>query len=277
MRIKHYIVTYNNPIWVKCAETILACPVPEGVVREIFVLNNHTNFELPEHLRYRVIPIHNQGRPDFSTGHLSRSWNQGLIHGFRNLKNPDADIVVLSQNDAEFEADYLPRLIDLHTRFDITTHGQGDNCVSYSAAGVRRVGLWDERFCGIGHQEGDYFLRIAKYLGERASINDPQHGRYHQPSPSITRMLPTGHARREPSHLASTPWHRLAEKFFAHKWGGMTGPMFWHPGNDPHRAVPQAVSYIHYPYFEHDVETLAEQNYLFLDHIEAPEPADRRY
>jgi hypothetical protein len=278
MKIKHYIVTYKNPIWERCAESILACPVSADCVREIFVLNNHTNFVLPDHLRFRVFPIHNQGRPDFSTGHLARSWNQGLIHGFRSLKAPDADIVVLSQNDAEFHPDYLPKLLDLHQSFDIVTHGEGDNCVTYTATGVRRVGLWDERFCGIGHQEGDYFLRVVKYLKERASVTDRQHGRFHQPVQAITRALPTGHARREPSHLAATPYHALSEQMFFYKWGNMTGPMFWNQqDNDPNHAEQKMNNFVFYPYFEHDVETLVEQHYIHLQAIPDPEPADRPY
>jgi hypothetical protein len=254
------------------------CPVPDGVIREITILNNHSNFSIPIDLVDKIAVIDNQGRADWSTGHLSRSWNQGLIHGFRSLREPDADIVILCQNDAEFNADYLPVIIDRHQRYDITTHGQGDNCVTYSAAGVRQVGLWDERFCNIAHQEGDYFLRARKYLGQRASINDPQHGRFHNPEGAITRALPTGHARREASHLASTPYHPLAEKVFASKWANMTSPMFWNGvNNNPDTAELKADQYMYYPYFEHDVATLKEQRYVHLEQVGAPEPADRRY
>ena len=38
--------------------------------------------------------INNALRPDFSTGHLSRNWNQALINGFKNLAEPEVDYVV---------------------------------------------------------------------------------------------------------------------------------------------------------------------------------------
>lgn len=263
MRIKHYVVTYRNPVWIECVRSILRTPTEHE--RSITVINNHTEFAMPEDLAERVQVLHNTLRPDWSTGHLARNWNQAIIHGFGNLVQPHADIVVTSQNDSTFEPGYLDRLIDAHQRFDIITSGDGDNCVSYTAAGVRRVGLWDERFCSIFHQEGDYFARAAKFLGERASINDHCHGRVRNP---IDIGLCTKIGQTE-LHAAirnvSNPTVHLTAALFGAKWSGLRD-WPWQPQgegwNTPETATITLPSFILYPYFEGPVETLREQNYI---------------
>jgi hypothetical protein len=40
---------------------------------------------------------------------------------------------------------------------------------------VKQVGLFDERFCNIGLQEADYFLRCLLYNKDRSSLNDIEH------------------------------------------------------------------------------------------------------
>lgn len=255
-RIKHYIVTYNNPIWIKCVESIIDTPTYHD--RQIIVVNNHSNFEVPEHLIGLVRVIDNQSRPDFSTGHLARNWNECLIDGFRDLSNSDADIVICSQNDAEFEPDYLDRLIALHERFDLVTHGPGDNCISYTAQAVRRVGLWDERFCNIGFQEADYFLRSVKWLGDRCAINDEYHGRSHNPSQIVVKDLVTGYYRDDEAHFTSLRYHAVSRAVLDAKWGEAA----WHEGEPNVLAEPLIPSAMMYPYFESQVETLKYQNFI---------------
>lgn len=258
MRIKHYIVTYNNnPILEKCVRTILATPAGPHA-RQIFIINNHTNFALPEELLSEVTVLHNVLRPDFSTGHLARNWNQALIAGFERLNRPAADIVICCQNDTEFAPNYLENTVELHKTFDLVSTGAGDNCISYTPRAVKRVGLWDERFCGITHQEGDYLLRAAKYLNDKASINDGYHGRVLNPvTTPVTMETKTGYQRRDPAHLASIRNFGQCAAMFTAKWG--IQPERW---SNPHAVEQKIDNYILYPYFEGEVETLREQRYL---------------
>ncbi|MBB4005782.1 glycosyltransferase family 2 protein [Allorhizobium taibaishanense] len=259
MKIKHYIVTYkNNPKLETCVESILNTPTEHD--RSIYVIANHSLDCLPD--RYPVKMLRNELRPDFSTGHLARNWNQALINGFVDLKSPDADLLILSQNDCEFETGYLDECIRLHQTYDLVTYGEGDNCISYAPRAVARVGLWDERFCNIGYQEADYLLRAAIYLRDKASINDgANHKRQHNPIDTVekvTKRLPTGYDRKEESHMASMRYHRHTHDLFLAKWKRPPGD--W--ADDYLSTQQHLLNHIYYPYFEADVETLAEQNYL---------------
>lgn len=263
MRIKHFIVTYNNNDILKTSiDSIFETSTQHE--RTVYVISNHSKDEYSG--SHPVVWLRNATRPDFSTGHLSRNWNQALINGFKNLQDPDADILILSQNDCPFEADYLERCLALHEQYDLVSYGIGDNCVSYSPKAVSRVGLWDERFCNIGYQEADYFLRAAKYLGDRASINDgEQHHRLHNPIDNVAAVVKpetNGFRRKDNSHLQSMQYHRQSGSFFVAKWG--MNPERWQPGFLD--AQQRVNNFIFYPYFEKHIETLKEQMYLaFFD------------
>ncbi len=49
--------------------------------------------------------------------------------------------------------------------------------IVYTPEAIRRVGLYDERFVGICHHEGDFFLRASLALREAACIHDTVHSR----------------------------------------------------------------------------------------------------
>ena len=120
MKIKQYIVTYNNnKILHNCLQSIFNnLNDYELDILDVYVINNHSNFALEEKFKDKVNVIHNYGRPDFSTGHLSRSWNQCIIHGFVDLNNPSVDIVATCQNDTIFQKNYVTNLIELHKIYD---------------------------------------------------------------------------------------------------------------------------------------------------------------
>lgn len=116
MRIKHYIVTYNNnEVLNNCLESLW--DIFENYTKDeyqVYIINNHSNFSINRKFERYVEVIHNDLRPDFSTGHLSRNWNQAILHGFKDLNNPDCDILVTNQNDCEFDGDFVPNLIEWH-------------------------------------------------------------------------------------------------------------------------------------------------------------------
>ena len=262
MRIKQYIVTYNDSYELnECLKSIFNNLSKDELEKlEINVINNHTNIEVNSDYYDRINILHNVLRPDFSTGHLARNWNQALINGFKSLVNPDADIVIANQNDCRFFKNYISTLLEYHKNYDLITAGCGDNFLSYNVNAVKKIGLWDERFCNIGYQEADYFLRAVKYNRHKVSINDNCHGRVHNPiENTIAFQYSTGGDRRTKFHTDSMIYHSISRNIFNKKWE--VNPERW---NDPDfsNLEPLIPSFVYYPYFEKDIETLKEQRYL---------------
>jgi hypothetical protein len=261
MKIKQYIVTYNNSYQINEGLTSLFNAISDEELNllEVYVINNHSTFRLNPEFEERVVVLHNTLRPDFSTGHLSRNWNQAIINGFKNLNSPDADIVITNQDDTRFEKNYISTLIKLHTTYNFIQFGYGDNFISYTPQAVKRIGMWDERFCGIGYQEADYLLRAYLYNKENSSMHDYSHGRVLNPvGDKIIDLIPPGYDRREPYHLKALNHHDYNKRLFTRKWN--INPGRW--GTSMDELKPLIESYILYPYFEADVETLREQQYL---------------
>ena len=276
VRVSIYIVTYKNP---DDLNSNISSILASGAEVRINVINNHSQFFLEPTYEKEVTVLHNRLRPDFSTGHLSRNWNQALLHGFKDLKNPASDIVVAVQDDVLFKPDWLSRLVELHRRYSFITQGIGDAFCSYLPDAVRKAGLWDERFCSIGWGEGDYFLRSLIYNREGCSINDPAHGRLHNPlegntvipehlfattqrGDSLLITTPQTNCDRKDAHVSSLKYHGLGQTIFRHKWG--LSDCFW---TAEHHAVRKSLvpNYVTYPYFEKDVEGLLDKNYIVAD------------
>jgi len=286
--INLYIVTYRSP---GDLNNNIASILASGADVRINVINNHSEFFLDPTHEKAVTVLHNNLRPDFSRGHLARNWNQALLYGFRDLRNPASDIVITVQDDVLFKADWLPNLLDLHRRYSFITMGPGDAFCSYLPEAVCKIGLWDERFCNIGSQEGDYFLRALIYNRDSSSINDRVHGRQHNPegsntfaplladfrkelereeteadavarADSLLISVPRWNTHRKEEHLSSMKFHRLTRTIFTHKWGVSEG--HW---TAEHYALVKSLipNYITYPYFERDVEGLREKNYIVSD------------
>jgi hypothetical protein len=281
-RVSIYIVTYRNSVDLnRNISSILA----SGFDGRINVINNHSHFFLDPRYEKSVTVLHNCLRPDFSTGHLARNWNQALLHGFRDLNNPASDIVVTVQDDVLFKKDWLPRLIDLHRRYSFITQGLGDAFCSYLPGAVTKVGMWDERFCNIGWSEGDYFLRSLIYNREGSSINDIGHRRLHNPlegnafdhapgsaterADSLLITCPQMNFDRRDAHASSIKYHALGEAIFRHKWGLADNP--W---TTEHHSIRKSLvpSYVMYPYFEKDIEGLRDKNYIV-----AEDEAEKRF
>jgi len=259
MKIKHYIVTYNNNEVLNISlESIFntLCKYDRDEYK-VYIINNHSNFLIDPKFEAYVEVLHNMVRPDFSTGHLSRNWNQSIINGFADLSNPDCDIVITSQNDCIFIDNFIENLIDLHKIYDFIQFGAGDNFISYTANAIIEVGLWDERFCNIGYQEADYFLRSVLYNTNKTSINDISHKRTHNEiNNTIIHQSNTGYVRQEPSHMTSLKYHTISENVYIEKWGDSPGNHIkngWSFDNLKH-LNPQIKSYMYYPYFEKNIK-----------------------
>lgn len=275
MKIKVYIVTYNNDeVLNKNLDSLYQSDLL-AYDYEIIIINNHSRFEaVIDRPNLRV--VHNSVRPDFSDGHLARDWNFALIDGFRDITNPDCDIVVACQNDTIFYPNWCSYLIELHTRqnkrYDFIQFGAGDNFMSWKPRGVKQIGLWDERFCSTAFQEGDYFLRARIYHPKRVSINDHHHKRVHNEEKN--RVLNVEHSQHESNkQFKSTVINKkIAQNFYKTKWrcrckqcrkrDAHTGAPYksW---DHPHVDVkPEVKSYIMYPYFEWPFrDALKNQNF----------------
>jgi len=262
MKIKLYIVSYrnDNDLYSNLL-SISNSNISHNL--EINIINNYSEMESPYISNFKFNILNNVCRPDFSTGHLSRNWNQAIINGFKDLNNPDCDILMTCQDDTIFEKDWLDKIVKLHEEYSFITAGVGDNFCSYLPEAVKNIGLWDERFCGIGFQEADYFLR-ARIYNKNSSINDYQHVRVLNPCnvEICNRTLPVISDNKmnfSEFHMKSQKFHMLNKKFFYKKWN--INPEGW-DHNVPNNSLIE--NYIYYPYFECNILNLKDKNY-FID------------
>lgn len=177
MKIKIYIVTYNNNNALNNTLDSLFTTITDNHNIFIYLINNHSNLYINNDYSNKIHIIHNSVRPDFSTGHLARDWNCAIINGFQDLNNPNCDILVTCQNDSVFSPSWLDKLILWHEKYSFISACPGDGFCSYTVDSVKNVGLWDERFNSIEFQEADYFNRQKIFNRNNASINDFHHNR----------------------------------------------------------------------------------------------------
>lgn len=273
MKAKLYILTYDNEQHLnEGLHSLFMGDLSEHEL-EVYIINNHTNFILHDEFKDKVTVLHNVLQPDFGTGHTSRNWNQGLMHGFKDLDNPDCDLVILAQDDTYYHYDWLNLLHDIHfiQGYHFFSVGAGDMLHSYTPTAVKKVGMWDERFGAICFMEHDYFIRAAMYLGEKASVNDTAHaaGLYSFNELSVARSVAENPLRNQHNRnqvaVRSAEYHGWGDtnpfaELFKAKWGGYSREV---PTaqflNNPRK--PGITSYIYYPYFESKIEDLMGKGY----------------
>ena len=262
MKIKLYIVTYNNNAILNdwALKTLFESDFPFEN-NEIFIINNHSSIYIEPDYRDKIKILNNDLRPDFSTGHLARNWNQAIINGFRNLNNPDCDLVIACQNDVKFYKDWYSKLIltIIKYGYKYITYGTGDQFQVFTADAIKNIGIYDERFCNIQFQEGDYFLRALLNYDEYSSINDHGHGRIlNINNAKIIENTETGFVRKEKSHIDSNFYHSISRKFWYMKWD--IKETHWDI-ETIYNMRPKILNYMMYPYFEKDILNLEEKYY----------------
>ena len=177
--IKIFIVTYKrNKVLGQTLDRLFNhtdfCNIPNT---EVNIINNHSDFEISEEHKGKVNVIHNNTRPDWDEGNLARNWNEALLHGFRDLNNPDSKIVVTMQNDIVLHPNWATNLLKMHKKYTFVTGQLGDNIISYRPDAVKKIGMWDERFLTPANKEADYYIRALISNKEKSLINDRTHGR----------------------------------------------------------------------------------------------------
>lgn len=266
MKIKIYIVTYNNNKILNewSLKTLFESDLSSkkyDIKVEINVINNHSNILIDDKFINKINILNNVLRPDFSTGHLARNWNQAIINGFKDIKNPDCDILVCCQNDTKFKKNWLEDLIELHKTFSFITQGQGDCFHSYTIDAIKNIGLWDERFCTICFQEHDYFLRALIYNKDFSSINSHHSKQLLNPiNIELLEKTQCGAQRGEESHFISRQNIDICHHLFNAKWGVKHAQ--WNTDFKWVPSISKIQNFIYYPYFEKNILNLKEKNYL---------------
>tara|TARA_B100001778_G_scaffold78757_1_gene63567 strand:+ start:252 stop:1040 length:789 start_codon:yes stop_codon:yes gene_type:complete len=261
MYIKIYILTYNNNYILNewCLKTLFNSDI-FNYKCQINVINNHSNIKINEEYSSKVNLLNNILRPDFSCGHIAKDWNAAIVNGFKDLNNPDCDIVICVQNDEKFKKNWATNIIDYHTRFDFITFGSGDGFMSFKPNAIKNIGLFDERFL-CGKQEHDYFVRAMIYHTEKSSINDHTH-KYilNSVENNVMEITLDGNDKKREKEakdvVKSYENYQMPSRiFFKIKWGEDNIP-------DVLPKKAQTYSIMLYPYFEKNILTLKEQSYI---------------
>ena len=133
--------------------------------------------------------------------------------------------------------------------------------MSWTPEGVKRIGLWDESFQMSGHTS-DYFLRALIYNKEKSSINDYHHNRLL--NVENRKIADRPDIPKKQRNIINT---NNGLKMIEHKWGKIEGCSQlltnWTLQLINNSEIkPKCSSRIMYPYFEKDIATLKEQNYI---------------
>jgi hypothetical protein len=257
-KIKIYIVTYKNPQHLQLnLDSIFSSNVNKEII-EVHVINNHSEiFSIPSEYEVNVKVHHQTTRANWGCGHIARDWNQALVQGIENLKKPSCSQIILCQDDTIWNKDWYQKLSKIHTKYNFYTCGWGDNFMSFLPDAVSNIGLFDERFCAIGYQEGDYFLRAWMYNRDKSSINDGHHGRVINPCEDVAHRADNLMQTRN-----GAPYQPHNKSFWWHKWPDVR-PEQWKKGLFRTKSIKCNIpNYMYYPYFEYDIQDLEKKGYL---------------
>lgn len=261
MNIKIFIVTYNSPHRINTCLKSLFEDTDYPLDGSVNVISNHTNHGISDSYLNRINLYENTCRPDWSTGHLSRSWNQCYLHGFKSLTNPDCDALLMVQDDTLFQDNFYKISCGLLQDYDMVQQGHGDACMLVTPELIRHVGIWDERFCQSRHA-ADYFWRCIMHRKEKSSFSDTIHKRIWQPIGQWELIKPESRDIAE-NHFfpSSTEDQTISSKLMNMKYE--FDPFPWTDekiSKSPKRTMIE--NYIYYPYFEKDIYNLRDKGYV---------------
>ena len=172
------------------------------------------------------------------------------------------------KDDSIFRKDWASKLVSLHDVHSFVQNGHGDQFHSYLPEAVRRIGLWDERFCGLSRQAADYFWRCVMYNIEGSTIQDTIHRRIINPIfPNDVEKsrgwLVNPDVRQIDGVHDNTANHQgeISEKLMSIKYPFEPFPWTIEKiSRRPKRTVID--NFITYPYFEKDIYNLREKGYI---------------
>lgn len=258
MRVKLYIVTYKHQdLLNETLTSLYGSDYPQDA--PIFIVNNHSS---PVYVDARPIILQNTFRPDSSTGHLSRNYNEIILHGIKDIREPDCDVLIHCHNDTNFAPDWFSKLLKYHETYSFITQSQGCGFCSYLPEAINEIGLWDERLCSLGYHEGCYMLRAIKYNGSKTSINDGAQRRVWNPLPEVLASKNGNFTNSD--HAASFESYSICRQIFEKKWGGVRD-VGWSQEQMKNFPDPQIPTYIQYPYFEKYLKNLDVKYFRDID------------
>jgi hypothetical protein len=266
MKISIFIVTYkNDELLNKCLESIFNVIETYDIIT-VNILNNYSTIQLNSEFKDKVKVIQNDGIPSFSTGHLARSWNQCIMHAIKDINNPDCDTLILAQNDVVFKPDFINNIKTHLDNYSYITFGRGDEVQIITPEAIKTIGMFDERFCNIGFQEADYFLRAIILNPKMTTINDEFHNRIHNPVINdVIEDVPNGFNRDDEIHLESRKYHNISRQLFSYKWNVILpineDPNNWNDYVKTIKICPR--QYMFYPYFESNLPNLDDKYIVY--------------
>ena len=262
-KVKLYIVTYNRESELNTTLASLFAGVTVEIDLSVVVHSNHSTCVINPEFMDRVEVKYNSLRPDNSTGHLSRNYNLMIIDAFKDINEPDCDILVHSHDDNTFAPNWIDLMLKYHEIYDFISDSQGCGWCSYLPEHIKKTGMWDERFCTIGYHEGDYFIRSLAYNKDKVSINDSNQGRSYNALPDRICFKQAGSHNSEAHELSFTNYsvtrHLWEMKYPTIKDVGWTAEVY---ENAPKPAIH---NHIMYPYFEKHLPDLDEKYYPSID------------
>lgn len=258
-KIKIFILTYRDSEALNANLASLFASDYDTSNTEINIINNHSvEFKLNEEYKNKVIVHHQSLRADWSCGTPARDWNQAIVLGFKSLKDPACEQLILCQDDCVWDRDWKSRLDSIHQTYDFYQCSWGDCFMSFLPSAIVKIGLFDERMCTLGYYEGDFFLRAYLYNREKSSINDYHHKRVWNPTEAV--------AARPNSHVNTPRLMSYSQAVFFLKWPGypkINLTWNWQETLFKHTPTHSAIAcFIMYPYFECDIENLKDKNYV---------------
>lgn len=264
MKVKIFVVTYKNEKILNdwFLKSLQESTYPKDSVK-LEILNNYSNNLFIDQKYIHIVNFvhHNTVRLDCSTGHLARDWNHGFMNAFIDLTKPKNDAAMLLQNDTILLPNWYEKLCFVMKKYDFVTYGAGDQCQIVNAKCIKKIGIYDERFCNIACQAGDFILRNLLYNPLRTSINDRYHGRWHNEEKNHIpiKETPTGAQRKDVNNITANTHTDVSLNFWDEKWK-IIKPCFWEKDSWGTRKLvlesgaPFVKTHILYPYFEKDIE-----------------------
>lgn len=213
--IKVYIVTYKKTEVLNRNLKSLWSSTSNLSSLFVTVLSNHPEIYIEDsNKRDNLRVLLNTTRAPHAWGYLSRDWNYGIIDCYKTWRNPDGiKWCVLAQNDVEWVDGWDEFLLKNH-RFDLITQPRGDQCIALNIEAVKKIGFFDERFCTLGFQEIDYFIRAVSKIPDKVSINDDFAFSHNPIGEVITKYAKS--AGDEVHH--PTKFHKFLFNLFLTKW-----------------------------------------------------------
>lgn len=256
--IKIFILTYASPSDLDQNLTSLFNSYVDPREIDVHIINNHsTKFELNDRFKDKVTVHHQSLRADWGCGSPGRDWNQALVLGFKDLKDPACEQIILCQDDCVWHQDWRPKLREVHKKYTLYQCSWGDCFLSILPDAIKTIGLFDESMCSLGYYEADFLLRAWLFNRDKTTINDF----YHYRMLNITTTVAT-RIDRKPGDARGYRYQDHSAKVFSTKWPGVEANGWYHSlfRNPP--TGPATPVFMNYPYFEYDVEDLEKKGFV---------------